>query len=153
MARRSYTPDEKADALAAYVEHGPQEAATVTGIPKSTIASWARRAGVHTRSIENAAARVKAQHVAWEERRLRLAHDIGQTAEMALEVTRLNIAAGMVRDAKDAATTMAILVDKAQLLTGSATARTEVVAVDAVDAEIAALTEALAANDPQPVDA
>lgn len=121
MARRSYTPDEKADALAAYVEHGPREAATMTGIPASTIASWARRGGVQTRCIENASARVRAQQVAWEERRLNLAHEIGATAAMALEATRVNIAAGMVRDAKDAATTMAILVDKAQLLTGNAT--------------------------------
>lgn len=53
MARRVYTEDEKAEALRIYQEHGPSAAARETGIPKGTIAAWARRGGVRTSAPQN----------------------------------------------------------------------------------------------------
>jgi len=50
-----------------------------------------------------------------------LAHRIGAVAEQALDVATEKLAGGSTSAAKDAATTMAILVDKAQILTGGAT--------------------------------
>lgn len=128
-ARRSYTDEDKAAALALYAEQGPTEVERQMGIPKATVASWAKRTGTRTVCIEKARARVEAAHLAWEERRLDMADRIGTAAELAL-VQCENALAGIagspsMRDAKDAATTMAILIDKAQLLTGAATSRQE----------------------------
>lgn len=128
-ARRTYTDEDRAAALAMYAEHGPTVVQDEMGIPKATVCNWARANGVETRSIENAAARVQASTLAWAERRLAMADRIGTVAEMAL-VQVENAVCGTdgspsMRDAKDAATTMAILIDKAQLLTGAATERHE----------------------------
>ncbi len=150
MARRSYTPDEKADALAAYVEHGPREAAAITGIPSSTIQSWAKAAGLRTKRNERTAAAVDAIKLSAEERKARLADDLLRIAEMAVGLEVAKMPAADLRDIVGARTRA---IHDAQLLTGNATSRTEVNHVDAVDAEIAALTALLAANDPQPVDA
>lgn len=129
-ARRTYTDDEKAAALALYAEQGPTAVTDAMGIPKATVASWAKRTGTRTVCVEKARARVEAAHLAWEKRRLEMADRIGHAAELAL-VQCENAIAGdgerspSMRDAKDAATTMAILIDKAQLLTGAATSRQE----------------------------
>lgn len=125
MARRTYTDEEKQRALALYETDGLAEAVLQTGIPKGTISSWGERAGLQTHGNEQTAAAVEATKLRWEERRLTLAHEMGSVAELALKVARENLEAGKTRDAQAAATTMAILADKAQLLTGAATGRTE----------------------------
>lgn len=43
MARRTFTHEEKAAALALYVTNGPTETARLTGIPVGTIKSWVVR--------------------------------------------------------------------------------------------------------------
>lgn len=48
MTRATYTDEQRQQALAIYAEHGPGAAARETGIPKGTIASWARRNQVQT---------------------------------------------------------------------------------------------------------
>jgi hypothetical protein len=53
-----------------------------------------------------------------------MVHEMGDVAQRALEKVKDCIDAEKGRDAKDYATTMAILVDKAQLLSGGATQRT-----------------------------
>ncbi|MEX0755688.1 MAG: transposase [Actinomycetota bacterium] len=53
---RRYSAAEKETALALYVDVGPKEAARRTGVPQGTIASWARRAGVKTRTVSKAQA-------------------------------------------------------------------------------------------------
>lgn len=141
MGRRTYTPEQKAEALALYAEIGGAEAARRTGISKGTLQSWAHRAGVHSVATERTEAAVKAMQAQWAERRAVMIDEIGAVAHMALMraeqcITRENPSG---RDAKDFATTMAILIDKAQLLTGDATSRHETVVTDQLDREIAAL--------------
>ena len=46
--RRTYTDQEKAEALKLYETEGPTAVEKQLGIPKATVASWARRNGVHT---------------------------------------------------------------------------------------------------------
>lgn len=53
--RRTYTDQEKADALELYRTQGPTAVEKQLGIPKATVASWARRNGVQT--VRNALTR------------------------------------------------------------------------------------------------
>lgn len=100
---------------------------TDTGIPKSTLSGWARTAGLDlaARSEAKTAAATQAAQRKWAERRADLADRIGEGTELALDQAIAFLAAGRPRDAKDAATTLGILVDKAQLLAGDATSRSE----------------------------
>lgn len=123
VARRVYTPEEKAAALELYATLGAAETARRTGIGAATIRSWASRTGAATVLQEEREASVRALRAQWAERRMVMVHEIGAVAHMALAQAEAAVAAGKGRDAKDFATTMAILVDKAQLLGGDATAR------------------------------
>lgn len=107
--------------------HTPAQAAEATGIPRRTIAQWAKDAGIET-SPQAAAKTEKARlalELKWAERREALADRIGEGTELALDQAIAFLEAGRPRDAKDAATTLGILVDKAQLLTGDATTRAD----------------------------
>ena len=166
MARRSYTPDEKADALAAYAEHGPTWVAENLGIPASTVVGWARTEGVRTMRNERTAAAVEAVVVDRELQRERLrvllldkAVDLlGRMDEVHIDYRgkdceKVTFPKAPADACKSYAVAAAVLVDKLRLELGEATARTEHTLTDSIDAEVAKLTQALAANDPQPVDA
>jgi transposase-like protein len=145
MGRRRYSPEQKAEALALYAEVGAAEAARQTGIAKGTLQSWAHRTGVATTCNEQRQANVDALKAKWDERRQEMIHEIGAVAQMALARTEQAIATSRSREAKEFATTMAILVDKAQLLSGAATSRTETTVRDHLDREIEHLLESAAA--------
>ena len=145
--KRSYTAQQKAEALELYRTDGPTAVEHDLGIPKGTATRWAQAAGVTTVSTENTRVRVEAARVKWEERRVALAHESGSVADLALSVARQNLAAGKARDAQSAATTYAILVDKAQLLTGAATSRTETI-TGGIDAAVVELERELALSGP-----
>jgi len=75
----SYTAQQRADALEAYVEHGLAEAVRRTGIPAGTVSSWATRAALQTTAATSSRARARtdAARARWaevtEERRQELA--------------------------------------------------------------------------------
>ncbi|MFF0904023.1 UNVERIFIED_CONTAM: hypothetical protein RF653_10145 [Kocuria sp. CPCC 205316] len=46
--KRTYTDEQKAEALEVYKQHGPGEAGRRLGIPAKTITSWAKRAGLQS---------------------------------------------------------------------------------------------------------
>lgn len=119
----AHTPEELDRALAIYREHGAAEASRQSGIKETTIRSAASRKGIAAQRNDNTKAAVEASRLQWEERRTALVHKIGEAAEKALEHVNAELDDGKLRNAKDAATTMAILVDKAQVLSGGATAR------------------------------
>lgn len=124
MGRARYDDATKAEAVALAVEVGKAEASRRLGINAGTIGSWMSRAGVATVAAENTRAATEVRKAKWEERRVEMVHEIGEIASMALDRVRDELGDdGKLRDAKDAATTMAILVDKAQLLSGGHTAR------------------------------
>lgn len=125
MPRRSYTDAEKATAIALYESEGPSAVQHQLGIPKATVSDWARANGVRTFGTERTEAATAAHEAAWAERRARMVDKIGRVAEKALDLADSCLAEGTTSKAKDAATTMAILVDKAQLLGGDATTRGE----------------------------
>lgn len=57
-----------------------------------------------------------------------MADEIGESAEKALTACAEALASGEIRRAKEAALTLAILIDKAQLLSGAETSRAGVTA-------------------------
>jgi recombinational DNA repair ATPase RecF len=120
-----YQPELKAQALAIYTDHGGAEASRETGVPATTIRSWAHRAGVATVATEKTRAATEAARLRWKERRMELAHRVGEQAEEALRRTAMEIKSGKTSDAKNMATALAILIDKAQLLTGGSANRRE----------------------------
>jgi hypothetical protein len=69
MPASKYTPGEKATALSLHEELGPAEAARQTGIPKNTIASWAKRAGVQTVAAAATAAAIEMAKLTREQKR------------------------------------------------------------------------------------
>lgn len=153
MATATYSAEERQAALELYLEHGAAEASRRTGIAANTISQWARRAGVTMTRANRTAAATEAAKLAWAERRATMVDDMGQVATMALERARAEVAGGDLKGAKDAALTMAILVDKAQLLSGAATGRHEHVTVDSIDAEVKRLADQLHLSDRDHVDA
>lgn len=73
---RPWPPATRAEALNAYADHGPRAAARITGVPASTIASWAAADGLVTEAPTRGAtdAATEAHQVAAEARNLALAH-------------------------------------------------------------------------------
>lgn len=117
----AWTDEQKQRALAIYAEHGPREAARETGIPLSTVGTWAKAAGV-TFNAERTARATEVRQMRWAERRANLTDLFGQAAEELVEKARTAEDAG---DAKQLMLAAAIGVDKAQLLSGGVTSRHE----------------------------
>jgi transposase-like protein len=116
--RREYTEEQKQAALAYYEQHGTSAASKHFDIPKGTINSWARRAGVRTVRNENA-------HAAREARRLDLdalrKTEAVETMQTGIELRKriLNDDHGP-REWRDTATAVGILYDKADQLASHA---------------------------------
>ena len=118
MPKRTYTPEQRAEALRLYQTEGTRAAAKSTGIPSGTIQWWAKIAGLQTERTSKTAAATEA--AASEAARTR--------AEAALRAVvlankLLGILAERVADehddipVKDLAVMFGILADKHRLLT------------------------------------
>jgi transposase-like protein len=150
-ARRTYTDDQKAQALELYAEAGPTAVEKAMGIPKATVTNWGRAAGVKTVRNENAAVRMEAARLTFEERRVTLAHALlddvnrlraelfapvvqrqamtvsdGQNMGSHVEIVDIHLDEPTFGEKKAILTSIGIAVDKVQLLSGAATSRTEV---------------------------
>jgi len=120
---RTYTPEQRARALGLYREGLPaSEVARRTSIPRGTITRWASEGGVESARAEKTARATEAAKLSWERRRVQLADEEGA------------VAAGLLDRMRDAtpletfnlARAHGILIDKAELLAGRATARLDV---------------------------
>ena len=125
MQRARYTVAQKAEALELLATVGLNEAARITGIPVGTIASWGSRSGVKAPEVNRTKAMRTAQ-IAWSVRRATLADQLGEVAELATAKLRQLIEDDQVR-AGDLARALAVVIDRAQLLSGGATVRAETV--------------------------
>jgi hypothetical protein len=122
MSRTTYTDEQKHTALAAYAEHGPAEAERLTGIPRKTIASWARRTGTQMDASAPQRLRFAAEIAALtvEKKRARIA-----------EIMLDRLAESLDRLSDDAQANAAesrligVLTEKQALLSGGATSRIE----------------------------
>jgi hypothetical protein len=126
MSRTAYTEEQRAEALELYVAVGNREAAKRTGIPAGTIAAWASRCGVKSARAEQFEEARQAMRVPWEQRRAIVADALGEVAAVATEKLRALIESDQVK-AGDLARALAVVIDRAQLLSGGATARTEII--------------------------
>lgn len=80
--RRTYTPEQREEALYLYVQVGPAEAARRTGIPAKTIASWAGRSGMQSDAPEKTEAAVAAASLTIAQRKQALASGLLDDIEM-----------------------------------------------------------------------
>lgn len=128
--RRTYTEEQRAEALTRYVQDGLGAASRALSIPQGTIAAWAARTpGMQTMAAEKrdqTAAAIEARRQAWETRRADLQEQFAAFADTMLAAAFDHAEADRVRDAKDAVTAAAIAVDKANLLAGGNTSRVAV---------------------------
>lgn len=138
---RTYTEDEIAEALRLYGEVGLAESWRQTGIPKPTIASWARRRGLpHTDAAEKtrhatmaAAARADQLRAELRLKLLEKANDLldrmdGEHIEFknsAKEIREVVYPLAPAAAVQNYATSVGILIDKYRLEVGEATGRTE----------------------------
>jgi hypothetical protein len=152
MPPRKWDDATKATALELYASEGGKVASERTGVPEGTIRNWAKRT---TDAIERAAGveivTSPVTPMAWPERRELVVKELGGLVQLALERTRHAFERGKMRDARDGAVALAILCDKAQLLSGGTTSRSEAFSVnmspDDVKARIAALEAELGAPE------
>jgi len=170
----AYTDDQRTEAVAVYATEGMAAAHKATGIPKGTIKGWADKVGAAApeRSKAKTKAATEARTAQLNERKLELAEglmdDIAQLRDRMFAPCqeRKIVTIGGTKDdrgfwtvgevnrdeptfveQKSLMTTIAIAVDKVQVLTGGATQRTEHRYESGVDAEIRDLSAALASND------
>lgn len=124
MQRATYTPSQKAEALRLLAEVGKAEAARRSGIPAGTIAAWGSRTGVSAPTPEAMRPQVEARQLAWTERKVAIASGLGEAAQLAVEELTTRIRNKTIGD-RELIAALTALVDRAQLLTGEATSRTE----------------------------
>lgn len=140
MRSSQYSPSAKAEALQLLAEVGKAEASKRTGIPEGTIASWGARNGVTFRpDSPTTVAERKSELVL---KLLPLAAKLVDRLEQRIGSDDASL--------RDLAQTLMIVVDRVQLLTGQATARTETtiaaVEVEAARARAATVLDELAAK-------
>lgn len=136
MPKSRYSDEQRANALALYAKHGPAEASRRTGIPKKTIASWARRSHVQTDAPQVMTAAIDMAKLTRDEKRVHLQDLILEKAIDVLrrmdephkdfKVTKNGIQEVVFdkatsTDCKNYATSAATLVDKFRLELGEAT--------------------------------
>lgn len=141
MARTRYTAEQKAEALALYVEHGAAETARRTGLPEGTVKSWANRNGATNKKLLKTVAATEAKRRSAEERRAVVMERLWEIADRGTEITIDKLDDVDVRDLVGAWTRA---IHDAQLLDGRPTERTEQISTSEVEAEIARLERELA---------
>jgi len=119
-----YTAEQRAEAERLYVEHGTAEASRRTGIKAATIGSWAHRSGLASKRLET----VQQGMLAWAQRREVMAGLMGGLIERVLDELADSDLSEL--SAKDQATVLGILTDKAQVLTGGKTGAETTVVVE-----------------------
>lgn len=141
--RRTYTREQREEALALYVEYGPAEAARRTGINSSTIRVWAKRTGRKSPRADRAVAGAEAARLSWAQRKGEVALLAGQEAEA---IVRQMLATPNARQKAELARAFAVMVDKTQLLEGGVTGRVEVSSAEEREQRVRELRDELAAK-------
>ncbi len=145
MPASKYTEDERKVALDIYEKSGAAEAARQTGIPKPTITSWARRAGLQSDAPQNHKAAIEMSQLSRLEKQERLTdlmvdeairtvQDMNSPITVAGAFSPVKLPKPEPRHRKDLAVTLGVLFDKVQLATGGATNRTEIGGKDEIAA-------------------
>lgn len=117
-------PPEKRDEVLALLRDGVgvKETSRRTDVPPQTVSRWGQAAGIEVASAAQTEAACEATRLAWAQRRSALADRMGDVIALALDRVE---DADDGKAAKDWAVTAAVLVDKAQLVSGGVTSRHE----------------------------
>ena len=137
--RRTYTPEQKQDALELYREYGGREAEKRAGISRKTISKWASLAGIPSTASKKMEAANRAKRAIDESRLHDLAADMFDDIEhlrsrlrektvefRGQQAKRVEYEEPPADAVKNLVIAMATLTDKLLLLTGKATGRQEV---------------------------
>lgn len=111
-----------------------------TDIPKPTLSRWASEAGIDVPGAERVQEAATATRLAWAQRRGQLVDRIGSVVETLLD--RIE-SADDDSDPRGNATAFGILVDKAQLLSGGVTSRSEQLSAERAREELAEMVDEL----------
>jgi hypothetical protein len=122
---------------------GPAEIGRRLSVPRATVSSWCRRAGVQRPVASERRAAVEAARRNWASRKADLRDETGRVAEETLALCR---AAENPATRKAHAITYGVLVDKATLLAGEPTSHVEH-SESELHAEVRRLRDELAASD------
>lgn len=148
MAAKRWSDEQRAEALQLLKSMGPADVAAQLGIPRETIKSWAKRAGVSGAIVSERRAHVEAAELTMEARRLESASRAEEEARALLDRMRAPMSYAHVKtvsggqgaasevetvwvdlpmptpaDQLNLARAYATLMEKVQLLTGEATTR------------------------------
>ena len=142
--KRSYTEEQKAEALRLYREVGAAEASRQCGVNSATLRVWAHRAGLagHVPPSEQTKAATDAARRSWAQRRLELAEETGAAAADLLARIRKAKRATDVRALADAYKNLVV---QGQLLDGAVTERVEVSENERID-RVRAMRDEVAAR-------
>lgn len=136
---RSYTQEERVEALRAYEEYGTSKAARLLGIPRGTINTWAHKAGARTERSENTRAAVEAKKTDNALRRANIASRLLDIAEgLAAELDDSVVVyafGGRYNDFNEAKASKPQPRDKQAILTSIAIALDKSMALERFDAE------------------
>lgn len=123
---KQWSAQDRQRAIELAQEVGKTEAARQLGMPAGTIASWLHRAGIGVapEMTERMALATAVRQVTMAERKAVLAERLATLAEKATASLAAKIEADEV-SARDLVSAMTAAIDRLQLLTGEATARTE----------------------------
>lgn len=129
-AGKRYTDAERIEVLQAADVMGDAYAAAEFDVKAGTIRQWRKRLNYQPsrERIERLAAGNAERLLDWQTRRLQLANEVGDLAAKAAAAVRAGLEHGTPAGLQHAATASVVLarcVDKAQLLTGAPTSRTE----------------------------
>lgn len=115
-APRTYTDEEKQEALELYRQDGPAAASRKTGIKSATIRSWAHRNGeAGSEGAEQTRAATETARLGWAQRRAELTDETGAVAAAILDRIKVSKRSS---DARALAQAFSVLIDRAQLLDG-----------------------------------
>lgn len=130
--RRTYTDDQREEALHLYELEGPTAVEKKLGIPKNTVARWANARGLRTVRNQKTGEATKARVVDAKAVRAAIASDGIETIQSLHEVIKARIAQGLETESfRDIATVYGILTDKHKMLVEMDRSTEEHSAVDA----------------------
>jgi len=124
--QRNWDEATKQRALELYKSSGVTVAAKATGVPRQSITSWAKQAGVIATYTSGQAARIEVQRQRWQEKQVEVAINWGEVAELGTARVIEALRDGRMSP-RDAAWAAAVATDKARLIDGDATNRVELV--------------------------
>jgi hypothetical protein len=126
-AKKRWPADVKASCLERAAVVGPMRAADEAGVPVDTVKSWQTRESrkVHAELARADLVMPVRTGMTWAERRNRILPALGELAEESVAAARLAVAEGRAKCASDFSSTAARMIDKATLLGGDVTSRSE----------------------------